>query len=81
MILWLVEPTELYRSRGEAYHRAASKENKTPVILVINKIDTVKKEELSALYRCVPEGNGFCRDRSGFCPETGKYRGADLRVL
>ena len=33
---------------------------------------------IGAHYRGVPEGNGFCRDRSGFCPEKGKYRGADL---
>lgn len=45
VILWLVEPTT-YIGAGEQHIAETLKRVKTPVILVINKIDTVKKEEL-----------------------------------
>ncbi len=45
VILWLVEPTD-YIGAGERHIIEQLKKTKTPVILVINKIDTVKKEEL-----------------------------------
>lgn len=44
-ILWLVEPTT-FIGAGEQHIAETLKKVKTPVILVINKIDTVKKEEL-----------------------------------
>ncbi|MDE7177398.1 MAG: GTPase Era [Lachnospiraceae bacterium] len=43
VILWLVEPTD-YIGAGERHIIEQLKQTKTPVILVINKIDTVKKE-------------------------------------
>jgi len=45
VVLWLVEPTN-YIGAGELYIIEQLKKVKTPVILVINKIDTVKKEEI-----------------------------------
>lgn len=45
VILWLVEPTN-YIGAGEQYIIEKLKACGTPVILVINKIDTVKKEEI-----------------------------------
>lgn len=45
VILWLVEPTD-YIGAGEQHIIEQLKKVKTPVILVINKIDTVKKEEV-----------------------------------
>lgn len=45
VILWLVEPTD-YIGAGERHIIEQLKKTKTPVILVINKIDTVKKEAL-----------------------------------
>lgn len=45
VILWLVEPTT-FVGAGEQHIAETLKKVKTPVILVINKIDTVKKEEL-----------------------------------
>ncbi len=45
VILWLVEPTD-YIGAGEQYIVEKLKNCGTPVILVINKIDRVKKEEL-----------------------------------
>ena len=53
VILWLVEPTD-YIGAGEQHIIEQLKKIKTPVILVINKIDTVKKEQLLGyidLYR------------------------------
>ena len=43
VILWLVEPTD-YIGAGEQHISEQLKKTKTPVILVINKIDTVQKE-------------------------------------
>ena len=43
VILWLVEPTD-YIGAGEKHIIEQLKKTKTPIILVINKIDTVKKE-------------------------------------
>ncbi len=48
LILWLVEPTT-YIGAGEQKIAEQLGKTKTPVILVINKIDTVKKEELLAV--------------------------------
>lgn len=45
VILWLVEPTD-YIGAGEQHIIEQLKKTKTPIILVINKIDTVKKEML-----------------------------------
>jgi len=45
VILWLVEPTE-YIGAGEQHIIEQLKKVKTPVLLVINKIDTVKNDKL-----------------------------------
>lgn len=45
VILWLVEPTT-YIGAGERHIAEQLSKVKTPVILIINKIDTVKKEEI-----------------------------------
>lgn len=45
VILWLVEPTT-FIGAGEKHIIEQLKKTKTPVILVINKIDTVKREEI-----------------------------------
>lgn len=45
VVLWLVEPTT-FIGAGERHIIEQLKKVKTPVILVINKIDMVKKEEL-----------------------------------
>ena len=45
VILWLVEPTT-FIGAGERHIAEQLKKTDTPVILAINKIDTVKKEEL-----------------------------------
>lgn len=45
VILWLVEPTD-YIGAGEKHIIEQLKKTKTPVILVINKTDTVKKDEI-----------------------------------
>lgn len=48
VILWLVEPTT-FVGAGEQHIAEQLQAVKTPVILVINKIDMVKKEELLAV--------------------------------
>lgn len=48
VVLWLVEPTT-YIGAGEQHIIEQLKHTKTPVILVINKIDTVKKDDLFAV--------------------------------
>lgn len=45
VVLWLVEPTT-YIGAGEQHIAAQLRTIKTPVVLVINKVDTVKKEEV-----------------------------------
>lgn len=45
VILWLVEPTD-YIGAGEQHIIEQLKNTKVPVILVMNKIDTVKREQL-----------------------------------
>lgn len=45
VILWLVEPST-FIGAGEQHIAEQLKKVKTPIILVINKIDTVKKEEI-----------------------------------
>lgn len=45
VILWLVEPTD-YIGAGERHIIEQLKKVSTPIIIVINKIDTVKKEQL-----------------------------------
>lgn len=45
VILWLVEPTT-FIGAGERHIAEQLKNTKVPVILVINKVDTVKKEEI-----------------------------------
>lgn len=45
VILWLVEPTT-FISQGDVYIAEELKKTKTPVMLIINKIDTVKKAEI-----------------------------------
>ena len=47
VILWLVEPTT-YIGAGEQEILRKLRMTKTPVILVINKVDTVKKETVAA---------------------------------
>lgn len=48
VVLWLVEPTT-FIGAGERHIAEQLKKVSTPVILAINKIDTVKKEELLAV--------------------------------
>ncbi len=45
VVMWLVEPTT-YIGAGEKHIVAQLKSCKKPVILVINKVDTIKKEEI-----------------------------------
>ncbi|MDO4619971.1 MAG: GTPase Era [Lachnospiraceae bacterium] len=48
VILWLVEPSS-YIGEGDREIAAKLAQVKTPVLLVINKVDTVKKEQILAI--------------------------------
>ncbi|MDD3221707.1 MAG: GTPase Era [Clostridia bacterium] len=54
VILWLVEPTK-FIGAGERHIVEQLKKTKTPVILIINKIDMVKKEELLEVIKIYSE--------------------------
>ena len=58
VILWLVEPTT-FIGAGERHIAEQLKRVKTPVILVINKIDTVKKEEILAFIAAYKDIHSF----------------------
>lgn len=45
VVMWLVEPTD-FIGAGERHIAEQLERIKTPVILVINKVDTIKKEEI-----------------------------------
>lgn len=47
LVLWLVEPST-FIGAGEQHIAEQLRKIKTPIILIINKIDTVKKEEILA---------------------------------
>lgn len=57
VILWLVEPTT-YIGAGEQYIIEKLNRVKTPVILVINKIDTVTNEEI---IKCIDKYKDVCK--------------------
>lgn len=57
VILWLVEPTT-YIGAGEQYIIEKLNRVKTPVILVINKIDTVTNEEI---IKCIDKYKDVCQ--------------------
>ena len=58
VILWLVEPGT-FIGAGEQYIAEQLKKVKTPVILVINKIDMVKKEEILAFIQAYKDIHPF----------------------
>ena len=51
VVCWLVEPTT-YIGAGERHIIERLKKVKCPVILVINKVDTIKKEEIFPVIDC-----------------------------
>lgn len=58
VILWLVEPSN-FIGAGEQHIIEQLKKTKIPVILVINKIDTVKREQLLAYIDTYRKGFDF----------------------
>ena len=64
VILWLVEPTN-FIGAGERHIIEQLKKTKTPVILVINKTDTVKKDDILAFIDTYRKELDFCEILSG----------------
>lgn len=58
VVLWLVEPTT-YIGAGEQHILEKLKKLKTPVILIINKMDTVKKEEIGTFINAYKDLMNF----------------------
>lgn len=58
LVLWLVEATT-FIGRGERYIAEELKQSKAPVILVMNKIDTIKKDELLECIAAYKDMMGF----------------------
>ena len=52
VVLWLVEPST-FIGAGEKHIADQLKNVKTPVVLVINKVDMVKKRRSADVYRCI----------------------------
>ena len=73
VILWLVEPTT-YIGAGERHILEQLKRSGLPVILVINKIDTVPKNSRFGCDGNLPERDGFCRNRPGIGTSQQQYR-------
>ena len=65
VVLWLVEPTT-FIGAGEQHIAAQLKTIKTPVVLVINKVDTVKKEEILKFIDAYKEYEFFDDNLHGF---------------
>lgn len=57
IVLWLVEPSTFIGAREQEIAKILGN-SKCPVILVINKIDTIKKEEL---FKIIEKYNKICR--------------------
>lgn len=65
VILWLVEPTN-FIGAGERHIIEQLKKTKTPVILVINKTDTVKRKR--SWRSSIPIAKNWISRRSFRCP-------------
>ena len=72
VILWLVEPTT-YIGAGERHILEQLKRSRLPVILVINKIDTVPKTAVLEQWKPTAR-DGFCRNRPGIGTSQQQYR-------
>lgn len=59
VVLWLVEPST-FIGAGERHIAEVLKKVKTPVILVINKIDTVDKQEILTFINAYKDIYDFC---------------------
>ena len=70
VILWLVEPST-FIGAGEQHIAEQLRSVKTPVFLVINKIDTVEKAEI---LKFIAAYCGFCGNYSGIRAQRRKYR-------
>ena len=79
LILWLVEPTT-FIGAGERHIAEVLNRVRTPVVLVINKIDTVKKEELLKVIDCYKD----CHDFADIIPvsaRTGENKDELIRLI
>ena len=79
-IMWLVEPST-FVGAGERHIAEQLQKVGVPVILIINKIDTVKKEELLPAIDTYRKICDFCRDHSLLCPPRKKTHRISFQVF
>ncbi len=79
VVLWLVEPTT-YIGAGEQHIAGQLKKVKTPVILVINKTDSVKKEDILRSITAYKDLYDFM-EIVPVSARTGENTGELLRVV
>ena len=72
VVLWLVEPTN-FIGAGEQHIIEQLKKVNTPVILIINKVDTVEKEKVLEYIDNLPQGIRLCRDYSYISLKRTEY--------
>lgn len=75
LVLMLIEPTTEVQTMDE-YVLERIKNVKTPVVLVINKIDTVEREALLEVISVYSKAYPFAEVVADFCHEGQKYRRA-----
>lgn len=79
VVLWLVEPST-FIGAGERYIIEQLKKVKTPVVLVINKIDMVKKQEILSFIQAYKDCYTFV-DIVPISAKTGENKEALLDVI
>lgn len=79
LILWLVEPDGQI-GPGDAHIMESLRHAAAPVILVINKIDMVKKEQIVKTIACYAEAMDFLAVVP-VCARSGRQTGELLRVI
>lgn len=75
LVLMLIEPTTEVQTMDE-YVLERIKNVKTPVVLVINKIDAVEREALLEVISVYSKAYPFAEVVADFCHEGQKYRRA-----
>ena len=73
VILWLVEPSN-FIGAGERHIAEILEKVNAPVILIINKTDTVEKDKIPGIHRYVPQAVPVCRDHSVLGTPPSEHR-------
>mgnify|MGYP000323247494 CR=1 FL=1 len=80
VVLWLVEPST-FIGAGEQHIAEQLKKVHTPVILVINKVDKIKREELLPCIAKYKDIYDFCGDLFRSAQENGENTDELVKVI